>query len=278
MKDIWDGVVPLSLNLEDYEYLPDRLALNKLQKMKELQLITRDYIREFAEPYINGQLNGTGVKISRRQLPKFNQLIERVAAILHILPPQVFIRNDPFLNALTFGTGEQNVIVISHSLYEQLNDCQMSFILGHEMGHIKSQHVLDANMYRFLQNRQRRFSTTLQEAILDWEIKSEVTADRAGLIACQDINQACRSLLVLAAGSIALANEIDIEEYLESQLLSLDFNPVGQKAETLYSHHYIPVRMQQLLDFYYSEEYRQLWPEQRDWPDIISLELEIELK
>jgi len=95
-------MVPLSLNLEDYEYLPDRQALNKLQKMRELQFITRDYIREFAEPYINGQLNGTGVKISRRQLPKFNQLIERVAAILHILPPQVFIRHDPFLNALTF--------------------------------------------------------------------------------------------------------------------------------------------------------------------------------
>jgi len=271
-------VVPLSLDLDDYEYLPDRQALNKFKKMKELQFITREYIREFAEPFINGQLNGTGVKVSRRQLPKFHQLIEKVAAILHIFPPQVFICNDPYLNASTFGTGEQNVIVISHSLFEQLNDCQLSFILGHEMGHIKSQHVLYANMYRYLQNRQRRFSASLQKAILDWERKSEITADRAGLIACQDINEACRCLLVFACGSKRLADEIDIEEYLENQLLSLDFNPVGQIAETLYSHHYIPVRMRQLLDFYYSEQFRNLWPNKRDWPDLSSSELEIELK
>lgn len=69
MKNIEDNVVPLSLDLDDYEYLPDRQALNKLKKMKELQFITREYIREFAEPFINGQLNGTGVKYRAGNCP-----------------------------------------------------------------------------------------------------------------------------------------------------------------------------------------------------------------
>lgn len=277
MKENWEAAIPLSLELKDYEYPPDRLALTKLKKMGDLQAVIRDYIREFAEPYINGQLNGTGVKISRRQLPGFHQLIENTAAVLHIAAPQVFIQQDPFLNARIFGTEGQNIIVIAHSLYEQLNDSQMAFILGHEMAHIKSQHVIYANMYNYLQTR-RRFSSALQDAILDWQRKSEVTADRAGLIACQDINQACRCLLALAAGSVNLANQIDLEEFLEGQLLSLDFNPIGQMAENLYTHHYIPVRIQHLIDFYYSEQFRRLWPRERDWPEIDSLELEIELK
>ena len=155
----------------------------------------------------------------------------------------------------------------------------MAFILGHEMGHIKSQHVLYNGMYQYLQSRRNRFSESLAAAILDWQRKSEVTADRAGLIACQDIDQACLALLALAAGSVTLASQLNRDEYMESQLLSLDFNPVGQQAEMASNHHFIPVRMRQLLDYFHSPHYSRLWGNNEALPDNDGVnDLDIELK
>ncbi len=253
-------VVPLKLSLNDYEYPSDREGRSQLNKQREIQNMVRDYIKEYAEPYLNGQLNGMGVKVSSRQLPELYGLVKELASILDIITPQIFIQQDPYLKASTYGTEEQNTIIISHSLYEQFNESQLAFILGHEMGHIKSQHVFYLNMFNYIKNNNtgNLFTRPMQMEILKWQRSTEVTADRAGLICCQDIDDVSLALLTLAAGSIRLAEKIDLEEYIESQLLSLEYNPVGQFSEANSTHNYIPIRLRHLREFYHSKQYRTL--------------------
>ena len=51
-------------------------------------------------------------------------------------------------------------------------------------------------------------------AITNWLKKSQFTADRAGLLACQDIDVATKALIKQALGSKKLYSQINIEEYL----------------------------------------------------------------
>ena len=51
----------------------------------------------------------------------------------------------------------------------------------------------------------------LMTALTGWLKKSEFTADRAGLLACQDIDTATRALIKMALGSRKLFSQISIE-------------------------------------------------------------------
>jgi heat shock protein HtpX len=93
------------------------------------------------EPMLNGQLMGNAIEISSRQLPHYYQLAKKAAEILNIPIPKIYMRQDPYLNAMTYGNGSQSLIVLSHSLLDQLDDSMLMFILGHEMGHIAADHA-----------------------------------------------------------------------------------------------------------------------------------------
>ena len=82
------------------------------------------------------------------------------------------------------------------------------FLFGHEMGHIKSEHVLYTSVADWLKTeaggRERRQYAGLLPNMMEWQRESEVTADRAGLLACGDVNVACRTLLTLSLGGAAI--------------------------------------------------------------------------
>lgn len=270
--------VPINLTLSDYEYPPDREALEQLRSTRGISQAVKEHIKNVAEPSLNGFLNGQGLKISHKQLPKFYELIAETANILDVSIPQVYILQDPHLNAYTFGTENQNVVIVTHSLYEQLNECQLSFVLGHEMGHIKSEHVLYSSIMRGHIDNNTPFPHNLEMAVLGWSRKSEVTADRAGLIACQNMDEAGRVLLTLSIGSVKLAQQVDIQEYLESQILSLEFNPVGSENQRYQEHYFIPLRIRKLMEFAGSDMYKRIIGRSLDLAPAKAMQINIELK
>lgn len=265
----------LNIQSHQYEYPPEREAIHRLNIHPTLKTMSLSFIREIAEPWLNGELTGNCVKLSKKQIPQLFSIAENVASMLYVPMPQVFLQQNPFLNSFTHGAENQNFLVITHSLYEQIDEECLYFIIGHEMGHIKNQHVLYTSIIQYLLQQQeltkRKEHEELLLTMLDWQRKSEFTADRVGLLICQDIDIACKSLLTMAIGSKKLADQVDINDYVENQLLSLEYNPVGQESQLYQSHPFIPVRMKELMNFYNSQQYK----------DIINCadsEIEIELK
>jgi Zn-dependent protease with chaperone function len=104
---------------------------------------------------------------------------------------------DPIINAFTVGS-ENPIVVLNTKTVECLTEAELRFILGHEVGHIKSQHSLYHWIARFILpyigdtlgkatfGIGKIFTAPLQLALLSWSRKSELTADRAGLLACQN--------------------------------------------------------------------------------------------
>jgi Zn-dependent protease with chaperone function len=93
-------------------------------------------------------------------------------------------------------------------------------VLGHEIGHIMSGHVLYTTMMVILvQLAERGFpvvglaARAILVGLLEWYRKAELSSDRAGLLAVQDADVAMRVMLKLAGGGSA--DDTSLGEFIQ---------------------------------------------------------------
>jgi len=259
---------PINLLTEAFEYPPDRLGLKLLQKTGPLREITRLFIREISEPMFHGQLLGTAVRVSERQFPEIRRISSICERILNLQPVNIFVGHSPSrlaaISAFTYGTEDSACIFLSSILVETLTQNELLFVIGHEMGHIKSRHVLYLTIAQMFALGFSTFqgvtgqvlSTVIRQLLSPWQRKAEITADRAGLVCCQNISTAIRTMVKVALGTPNLFSQIDLEEYLsQSDTLRKDFS-WSNSTET---HPYLIHRVNYLKEFHRSSQYRQIF-------------------
>ena len=125
----------------------------------------------------------------------------------------------PFVNAGAYGM-DRPFIVINSGALKLLDDDEMRTLLGHELGHVMSGHALYVTILILILNFS--FSTLpflagiallpIRIALLEWFRKSELSSDRAGLLAVQDPNAAMRMHLKMAGGGDM--KQMNLNEFL----------------------------------------------------------------
>ncbi len=255
-------VVPHQFTKEEYEYSADRRALAVFHAIPGAGWLQRRFINFFLKFEV-ADLLGTAVKVSEKQFPQVHSIVQKISNVLGIEPPPVYLKESPDLNAWTFGTDEKNVyVVVTRGLIDAARSRELAFFLGHELGHIKSEHVLYHTVAHWLAGSLigelsvqipgagvLRFNPALI-ALLAWHRRAEITADRAGLICCQDLAAAQRALALGGLGSRGLADQINIEEF-EDQAPK-DY---GRWKEILQVHPYLPKRLKGIRLFSKSHFY-----------------------
>jgi Zn-dependent protease with chaperone function len=100
-------------------------------------------------------------------------------------------------------------------------------------------------------------------ALYDWYRKSELSADRAGLLCVQDINPAIRTFMKFAGGASRLYAEMDqnefvrqIREYQDADRSHL--NRAYKAIITAFRTHPFPILRAHELDGWHSTGYRDL--------------------
>jgi Zn-dependent protease with chaperone function len=142
----------------------------------------------------------SNVRVTPRMFERLHRALGWGCKILGIEEPELFVQVDPVPNAFTYGH-TRPFIVLSSGLVDMLDDEERFFVIAHELGHIKCGHVL----YTVLARNIAAVVSLIGQATLglgallgqglvlalhDWYRKSELSADRAGLLCVQDINPA----------------------------------------------------------------------------------------
>jgi Zn-dependent protease with chaperone function len=160
-----------------------------------------------------------------------------------------------------------------------LNGDELIYVLGHEVARIKSQNMIYHQMAVVMPTLKHLLSSTtlglgglfasgLELALYNWVMMSKFTADRAGLLACQDIDVATTALLKLAGLPQDYLNAAVIEDFLiqAREFSSNNIDNIDQVTKILsYSESglsWIVMRTGELLKWVDSGEYHNLIQQQ----------------
>ena len=192
-----------------YEHPADRSALVALRKLTGFDVILKNLAGLFSDRSLRLMFLASSVRASEQQFPHLYQSMLDGAYVLD-LPrvPELFITQDPTVNAMALGT-DKPFVVITTGMVDLFDAEEIRFIIGHELGHVLSGHSVYRTMLYHLMNLAKRlalvpFAWIGLKAVLwgleEWYRKSELSCDRAGLLAGQDVAAARRALMKTAGG------------------------------------------------------------------------------
>src|SRR6202030_1637939 len=150
------------------------------------------------------------VRASERQFPHVYELVRDGSYILDLPDvPEVFVSQDPTVNAMALGR-DKPFIVITTGMINLYDPEELRWVIGHELGHILSGHAVYRTMLLFLIQLAARIAwmpigyiglRAIIWGLEEWFRKSELSCDRAGLLAGQDLDASRRVLMKLAGGA-----------------------------------------------------------------------------
>ncbi len=211
-----------------------------------------------------GLMLSTGIRMDN-QPSEIAVSLKKCASVLNIPVPYTVVSSAlAGLNAATVGTDGANCIAVSSLLKALMNQDELTFVLGHECGHIALGHVL----YHTVMSTVRNIADLIPVIghsvyqliawpLMAWHRRSEISADRAGLLCCGDVDVACRALLKLESGFMNVG-DIAVEDYIQNTSHQLERSFLGKYQELLHEHPILAKRMEALRLFARSEKYYRL--------------------
>ncbi|MEM7272790.1 MAG: M48 family metallopeptidase [Actinomycetota bacterium] len=204
-----------------WEHPADRVALNALQQIPGFDTLLKKVVGTFGERNISIVYKAQAVRVGPDQYPRIHRQLESVCEVLDTNVPPLYISQTPLANAGAVGM-DHPFIVLNSSLIELASDAEIEAVLGHEVGHIMSEHALYRTLLHLLLSYGSAFTPIVSQAIvpirlalLEWSRKAEVSCDRAGLLATQDLNAMLGLLLVMAGGVRDRQDELSIQAFIE---------------------------------------------------------------
>ena len=203
-----------------WEHPADRAALNALRRIPVFDDVLRKLFGVFGEKPIRLAFQANAVRVSPRQFPRVHALYMEAARTLDVqIEYDVFVSQTPIVNAGAYGM-DKPFIILNSGTVALLEDDELQYVLGHELGHIVSDHVLYRTMtILLLQLASMGFpivglaARAVLVGLLEWYRKSELSSDRAGLLSVQDPEVAMRAMLKMAGGGSR--SETNLQEFIQ---------------------------------------------------------------
>lgn len=176
----------------------------------------------FSERAVRLMYLASAVRVSDTQFRNIHDMVRDSAYILDMPNvPELYVVQNPTPNAMAIGT-DNPFIVLNTGLVDLLDEAELRFVVGHEAGHVLSGHAVYRMMLLILTGLADRVAwiplgnvglAAIIMALKEWYRKSELSADRAGLLAGQDSEAAKRALMKIAGGS--RLGEMSTEAFLQ---------------------------------------------------------------
>lgn len=218
-----DGRVILEgISSRAFEHSADRTALTAMRSVPGFDQLLRVASGMLRERQYRLVYLASAVRVDERQFADLHALLGEACAVLDAPErPELFVFNSPQPSAMTLGV-DRPFIAVSSGMYEITDPAERRFVLAHELGHAMSGHALYQSLLMHLLNLVGAFGwipagglglRALIAGLREWQRKAELSGDRAGLLATQDVDAALRVTMKLAGG--AHLDRIDVAGFLK---------------------------------------------------------------
>ncbi len=179
--------------------------------------------------------------------PRVWAAAKKAAAALKLTLPSVYLAPPSFAVGLTsLGTDDQPYVVLRTDVAQGLTDDELVAAIGHELGHIQNGHVVYTTTTHYLTHSAFFFVRWMVQpalvALKAWSRRSEITCDRAALLASRSLDVTLATLVKLELG----VDRADIDGYLRAPPAS---SGVGRFTEMFRAHPLLPKRLAALRAF-----------------------------
>jgi Zn-dependent protease with chaperone function len=253
-----------------WEHPADRGALVAVRQLKGFDLVLRKFSGLINERALRLIFLGSAVRAGDRQFPKVHRVFAEAAATLDVRDlPELYIMSGPMPNAMCIGL-DKPFIVVNSALVDLLDEEELRFVLGHELGHAQSGHALYQSVLIFLVRLSGVIAwmplgvlglRAIIAALMEWSRKAELSGDRAGLLACQDPAAALRTHMKLASGGHL--EDVDATAFLAQ---AAEYDAAGDLRDSVLkllllearSHPFLAVRAAELRHWVDHGEYNRI--------------------
>ncbi|WBO66398.1 M48 family metallopeptidase [Streptomyces camelliae] len=253
-----------------YEHPADRSALVALRKLSGFDTVFKALSGLLPERSLRLLFLSDSVRVSERQFQHLHDMLLDACYILDLekVPP-MYVNQDPQPNAMCIGLDEP-IIVVTTGLVELLDEEEMRAVVGHEVGHALSGHSVYRTILLFLTNLALKVAwiplgnvaiMAIITALREWFRKSELSADRAGLLVGQDVQASMRGLMKIAGGNHL--HEMNVDAFLEQ---AEEYDAAGDLRDSVLkilnvlprSHPFAAVRAAELKKWSESRDFQRI--------------------
>ena len=208
----------------DYAFALDCNLRQKLNAMPGFKRLARAVTGTFL-PRIKQQINMGCLKVGPTQMPEVYQMAVDCARRLGIGVPEVFVENNTSMNACAYAIEDDApLITITTGMLERATPGEIKACIGHECGHIHNNHGLYTILVELLVTAGQDLpgvgvlvslaSVPFKLALNSWSRAAEVTADRAGMICSDSIDDNYTLQAKLMSGGVLGENAYDVQAIL----------------------------------------------------------------
>jgi Zn-dependent protease with chaperone function len=209
-----------------WEHPADRAALQALRAVPGVDEVIRKTLALLGgERGVRLLFQGNAVRVGPSQFPRLWHLHTEVCTTFDWPDvPELYVSQTPFFNAGAYGVDAPFIVIHSAAL-ELLDDDELRVLLSHELGHVMSGHALYRTIAAVLAIISLGALPMLASlvvlpvrlAFLEWSRKSELSADRAGLLGAQDIVVAQRLDMKMAGGGRGegFAGQMNVDAFMQ---------------------------------------------------------------
>jgi Zn-dependent protease with chaperone function len=255
-----------------YEHPADRAATAALGQIPMLDTVVRKLIEFGYERAFQQILLASAVRLGEDQMPEVWTAHRAALARLDIAEvPSLYMAQMPIINAMAVGSKSPMVVLNSRTV-DVLDDLELRTVLGHEAGHILSDHVLYTTALMILLQigvgplmRLPFFAglplLAIQLALLEWSRAAELSCDRAATLVNRSPMTTCQTLMVIAGG--AASRRMSLDAFVRQANEYEDWEPgwdklVRFRTELAITHPFPVRRVSELMKWVRSGDYDRI--------------------
>ncbi len=235
------------LRSRDYEHPYDRRALSALESNAALSMAVSKLNQYGIERILRMQYAGSNIRLTGKAWAAACEAAAEVCRVLDIPSvPDLYVDWEVDTSSIVTVGAERPLVIMSSVLLDGLEFDELLFVLGHELGHVRSRHVVYSQIASVLPVLGDILKTAtfglggllsggLQLSLNNWLRMSDFSADRAGMLACQDIDAACRGLIKLGGAVETPHRDYDIAGFCAQarEFGGYDFDAIDKLARVV---------------------------------------------